>query len=110
EGVASRVYARQARFLVHAPASVVRGQVPPSAALVRPLGDDRCELVTGAADLDFLIMRVLLLGHPFEALDPPDLASHCHALAQRLLSVTVTTPPSGAAAQGPTAVRPDPEG
>ncbi|MEU4082538.1 transcriptional regulator [Streptomyces venezuelae] len=110
EGVASRVYARQARFLVHAPASVVRGQVPPSAALVRPLGDDRCELVTGAADLDFLIMRVLLLGHPFEALDPPDVASHCHALAQRLLSVAVTTPPSGAATQGPTAVRPDPEG
>jgi predicted DNA-binding transcriptional regulator YafY len=31
-------------------------------------------------------MYVLLLGHDFEVLDPPELATRCHALAERLLS------------------------
>ncbi|MFJ6854530.1 helix-turn-helix transcriptional regulator [Streptomyces sp. NPDC091271] len=86
EGVASRVYAHQARFLVHAPAGTVRAQIPASAAVVRPREKERCEVLCGADDLDFVLMRVLLLGHGFEVLDPPELAGRCHALAERLLS------------------------
>ncbi|TDC53560.1 YafY family transcriptional regulator [Jiangella ureilytica] len=86
ESVASRVYPRQARFLVHAPAATVRAQVSASAAVVRPRDDDRCEVLSGAADLDDVLMRVLLLGHEFEVLDPPELASRCRVLAQRLLA------------------------
>lgn len=84
EGVASRVYPRRARFLVHAPAHTVRAQIPAAAAVVRQRDDSHCEVLSGAADLDAVLMRVLLLGHDFEVLDPPELAARCHALAQRL--------------------------
>jgi predicted DNA-binding transcriptional regulator YafY len=86
EGVASRVYRHQARFLVHAPADTVRAQIPASAAVVRPLGSERCEVLSGADSLDFALMHMVLLGHDFEVLDPPELGERCRALAERLLS------------------------
>lgn len=86
ESVASRVYPHQARFLVHAPADTVRAQLPASAAVVRPRGDERCEILSGGGNLDFVLMHVVLLGHEFQVLDPPELAERCHALARRLLS------------------------
>jgi predicted DNA-binding transcriptional regulator YafY len=86
EGVASRVYPHRARFLVHAPAATVRGQLPASAAVVHQRGSDRCEVLSGAAGLDIVLMHVLLLGHAFEVLDPPELAERCRVLAARLRS------------------------
>uniref|UniRef100_UPI00035E4650 WYL domain-containing protein n=1 Tax=Nocardiopsis halotolerans TaxID=124252 RepID=UPI00035E4650 len=86
EGVASRVYPRRARFLVHASAETVRAQIPASAAVVRGRGGERCEVLSGAHDLDFVLMHVLLLGHDFEVLDPPGLGERCRVLARRLLS------------------------
>jgi predicted DNA-binding transcriptional regulator YafY len=93
EGVASRVYPHQARFLVHAPAETVRAQIPASAAVVRQRGSERCEVLSGAGSLDFVLMHVLLLGHDFEVLDPPELGTRCHTLAERLLSAGATTAP-----------------
>ncbi|TDC11405.1 WYL domain-containing protein [Nonomuraea longispora] len=86
ESVASRVYPRQARFLVHAPAGTVRAQVSASAAVVRPHGAERCEVLSGGANLDLVLVHVLLLGHDFEVLDPPELGVRCRELAGRLLA------------------------
>jgi predicted DNA-binding transcriptional regulator YafY len=86
EAVASRVYPHQARFLVKAPASTVRAQLPASAAVVRPVADDRCEAVSGAGSLDFVLMHMVLLGHDLQVLDPPSLKERCEVLARRLLS------------------------
>lgn len=86
EAVASRVYPHQARFLVHASADTVRAQLPASAAVVRRRGSDRCEVLSGAGSLDFVVMHVLLLGHDFEVLDPPELRDRCSALAAKLLA------------------------
>lgn len=86
EGVASRVYQHQARFLVHAPAETVRAQISASAAVVRPRDSERCEVRSGADNLDFVLMHMLLLGHDFEVLDPPELGDRCRTLAARLLS------------------------
>ncbi|GAA3654613.1 YafY family protein [Nonomuraea antimicrobica] len=94
ESVASRVYPHQARFLVHAPAGTVRAQIPASAAVVRERAGDRCEVLSGGGSLDFVLMHVLLLGHDFEVLDPPELTSRCRVLAEKLLSAG-----SGSAAQ-----------
>ncbi|MFI9047388.1 helix-turn-helix transcriptional regulator [Streptomyces sp. NPDC053427] len=94
EGVASRVYPHQARFLVHASADTVRAQLPASAAVVRQRGSERCEVLSGAERLDAVLMHVLLLGHDFEVLDPPELGTRCRALAQRLLSAGTTMPPA----------------
>lgn len=93
EAVASRVYEHQARFLVHAPADTVRAQIPPSAAVVRPRGNELCEVLSGAGNLDFVLMHVLLLGHNFEILNPPELRKRCHVLATRLLSAGATVSP-----------------
>lgn len=86
ESVSTRVYTHQARFLVHAPADTVRAQIPASAAVVRPRGDALSEVVSGAGSLDFVLMHVLLLGHDFEVVDPPELGSRCRVLAERLLA------------------------
>lgn len=93
EGVASRVYPHRASFLVHASADTVRAQIPASAAVVRGRGSELCEVLSGAADLDAVLMHVLLLGHDFEVLDPPELGTRCRALAQRLLSAGAAMPP-----------------
>ncbi|MEU1687003.1 YafY family protein [Micromonospora sp. NPDC005707] len=99
EGVASRAYRHRARFLVHAPADTVRAQVPASAAVVRPRDGERCEVVSGAGSLDFVLMHVVLLGHDFEVLDPPELQERCRVLAQRLLAAGGATSPAPGPAQ-----------
>ncbi|WFR70884.1 YafY family protein [Prescottella defluvii] len=87
EGVASRVYPHRACFLVHAPADTVRAQLPASSAVVRARGSEFCEVLSGAdSSLDAVLMHIVLLGHDFEILDPPELAQRSRALAQRLLS------------------------
>jgi predicted DNA-binding transcriptional regulator YafY len=86
EAVTSRVYPHQARFLVHASADTVRAQISPSAAVVRPRDGDQCEVLSGAGSLDFVLMHIVLLGHPFEPLDPPELMDRCRLLAHRLLA------------------------
>ncbi|MFB8032268.1 helix-turn-helix transcriptional regulator [Streptomyces sp. NPDC056004] len=93
EGVASRVYPQRARFLVHASADTVRAQIPASAAVVRQRGSERCEVLSGAERLDAVLMHVLLLGHDFEVLDPPELGARCRALAQRLLAAGAAISP-----------------
>jgi predicted DNA-binding transcriptional regulator YafY len=92
EGVASRVYPHQARFVVHAPAETVRAQLPAAAAVVRPRGREGCEVVAGAASLDAVLMHVLRLGHEFDAVEPPELARRCRELAERLLSAGAGAP------------------
>ncbi|RNL87042.1 helix-turn-helix transcriptional regulator [Halostreptopolyspora alba] len=93
EGVASRVYSHQARFLVRASADTVRAQVPASAALVRARGSGVCEVLSGTENLDLVLMHVLVLGHEFEVLDPPELGRRCRVLADRLLSAGAAVPP-----------------
>jgi predicted DNA-binding transcriptional regulator YafY len=98
EGVASRVYPHRARFLLHAPADTVRAQIPAAAAVVRPRGSERCEVLSGGGSLDFVLMHIVLLGHDFDVLDPPQLRERCRVLAQKLLSaggVERPAPPGG---------------
>ncbi|MFI6584553.1 helix-turn-helix transcriptional regulator [Embleya sp. NPDC050493] len=94
EGVANRVYPHRARLLVHASADTVRTRISASAAVVRPRGNERCEVLSGAGSLDAILLHVVMLGHDFEILDPPELATRARALAQKLLSVGTATPPA----------------
>ncbi|NLV79654.1 MAG: YafY family transcriptional regulator [Rhodococcus sp.] len=85
EGVAGRAYARQARFLVRAPAETVRRQIPAAGGVVRARDATSCEVLSGADDLDVVLMHMTLLGHDFTVLDPPDLADRCRRLGERLV-------------------------
>ncbi|MFE7799439.1 helix-turn-helix transcriptional regulator [Nocardia sp. NPDC057440] len=93
EGVASRVYPQRARFLVHASADTVRAQISASAAVVRRRGSEACEVLSGAGSLDVVLMHVLLLGHDFEVLEPPELGRRCRVLAERLLAAGAAISP-----------------
>ncbi|MFI9507389.1 helix-turn-helix transcriptional regulator [Nocardia sp. NPDC052566] len=95
ESVSSRVYQHRARFLIHASADVVRAQIPAGAAVVRARGTERCEILSGADNLDRIIAYVLLLGHDFEVLDPPELGILCRTMAQRLLAAGAATGQGG---------------
>ena len=94
EGVASRAYPHQARFLVHAAADTVRTQIPAAAAVVLPLEDNCCEIRSGATNLDVVLMYVALLGHEFEVLDPPELVVRAHEIAQRLMAAGASCVPT----------------
>lgn len=93
ESIASRAYPHQARFLVFASAETLRPLIPVAAAVVRPREDGHCEVLSGAADLDALLLHMLKLGRDFEVLDPPELATRCHELARRLLRAGGSTAP-----------------
>ncbi|WP_184956676.1 helix-turn-helix transcriptional regulator [Paractinoplanes abujensis] len=91
ESVSSRVYRYQGHFLVRAAAATIRALIPASAAVVRAKTATTCEVTSGAADLDFILMHMVLLGHDFEVLDPPELRDRCSVLAARLRAAGKTT-------------------
>ena len=49
-----------------------------------PLGEERCEYRTGDDNLDWLAVRIAMLGVEFEVHEPPELIEHLQALAARL--------------------------
>jgi predicted DNA-binding transcriptional regulator YafY len=77
-------YRHRARVLVHAPAEVIAGQIPPTTAVLEAAGPGRCLLTTGADRLDWLVMHLAVLGADFTVQDPPELAEQVRALADRL--------------------------
>ncbi|MGK5682869.1 helix-turn-helix transcriptional regulator [Actinoplanes sp. URMC 104] len=91
ESVASRVYRHQARFEVRAPAETVRAQIPASAAVVRATTPGACEVISGADNLDFILLHIVLLGHAFTVAEPPELRERCEVLARRLRDAGVTS-------------------
>lgn len=101
EGVASRVYPRRALFLVHAPHGHGPRTGPAVGGRRARAGEGHCEVLSGAADLDRVLLHVLLLGHDFEVLDPPDLGKRCRALAEKLLSAGTTSAGPTSAKEGP---------
>ena len=49
-----------------------------------PLGDDRSEYRTSDDSLDWLAMRVGMIGFDFEVHEPPELVDAMQALSERL--------------------------
>jgi len=71
-----------ARVVLHAPAAEVE-RLPYRWGTVTALDDLRCELRTSDDDLDWLAMRIGMLGMDFEVLEPDALAERLEALAGR---------------------------
>lgn len=84
ESVIRSPYRYVARLRLHAPLDEIAARVPQNAGTVTGLGDDTCELETGAETLDHLIGEALRLGVPFEVVDPPELRDRVRALAATL--------------------------
>lgn len=72
----------RARVTVHAPAAEILRRFPWTS--VTPLGADRCEYRTEDDDLDWIAMRIVMLGAEVEVHEPPELAATLRAMADRL--------------------------
>ena len=82
--VSSAPYRYQARIRLHLPAQAAAERLPPTVGHLQADGEHACILHTGAESPDVLAIYVAIIGAEFEVLDPPDLAEHILALADRL--------------------------
>ena len=83
-GIAEMPTRYEARVLLKAPAHEVRRKMAAGWGRIEPLGEKSCEYRTGDDDLDWLALRVAMLGVEFEVREPHELAEHLAALGQRL--------------------------
>ncbi len=82
--VSAAPYRYRAEIRLHAPASVIAEQVPPTVGVVVPLDDDTCLLTTGSDSLDALAVHLTVLDVDFEVLAPAALIDRVGVLADRL--------------------------
>lgn len=83
-GVSTRAYPARAVVRLHTSAERAAEFVGPSDGVLEPLDDGRCLLRTGAANLDVLVIHVVLMGVDFDVVEPPELAEHIRVLRDRL--------------------------
>jgi predicted DNA-binding transcriptional regulator YafY len=74
----------EARVTLHAPAEEIASRVPAHWGTIEPIDAHTCEYRTGDDDLAWLALRIAMLGVEFEVHEPPELAEHLRALAERL--------------------------
>jgi predicted DNA-binding transcriptional regulator YafY len=74
----------EARVTLHAPAETIRKRFPSHWGSVEAIDDDTCEYRTGDDDLEWLAVRIAMLGVDFDVHEPPELGEQLRALAQRL--------------------------
>jgi predicted DNA-binding transcriptional regulator YafY len=90
----------EARLTLHASADAVH--VPAGWGTVAPIDERTCEYRSGDDNLEWLAMRVAMLGVEFEVHEPPELAQELRALADRLSRGARRSPrssrPAGASA------------
>ncbi|MFJ3637486.1 helix-turn-helix transcriptional regulator [Streptomyces sp. NPDC090112] len=78
-GVSQRVYAAQAVVRLRMSAHEAAQVVGPSDGVLEPVDDRSCLLRTGAANLDVLVIHIMLLGCEFEVVEPPELTDRIRA-------------------------------
>jgi len=78
----------QARVVLHASAKAVVERHPWARDHVTAAGDDRCEYRSGDQALDWLAVRIGMLGYDFDVLEPPELIERFGALARRFDAAT----------------------
>ena len=74
----------EARVTLHAAADEIAGRVPAYWGTIEEKDARSCEFRTGDDDLGWLALRIAMLGVDFEVHEPPELAEHLQALADRL--------------------------
>jgi predicted DNA-binding transcriptional regulator YafY len=78
----------EARVTLQAPADQIAGRVSAYWGTIEEKDARSCEYRTGDDDLGWLALRIAMLGVDFEVREPPELAEHLRALADRLRRAT----------------------
>ena len=79
----------EARVTLHAPAAQVRARRWVGGT-VEPIDDERCSYRTSDDNLDWLAMRIAMLGYEFEVHEPPELVERLRAVSDRIDRATRT--------------------
>jgi predicted DNA-binding transcriptional regulator YafY len=87
-GIAGAFSRLEARVTVHAPADEIAARHPYLADSLTALDDDRCEYRPSDIDVEWLAMRIVMLGVDVEVHEPPELVEHVRVLARRLRRAT----------------------
>jgi predicted DNA-binding transcriptional regulator YafY len=77
-------YRYQAVLTMHASATEVADEVPPTIGVVEPIDERTCTLRTGSDSLDQLAVWVAAFGFEFDVREPPELVEHLRTLTARL--------------------------
>jgi predicted DNA-binding transcriptional regulator YafY len=73
-----------ARVTVHAPADEIAARLPFVAGALEPIDPHRCEYRTSDDDLEWLAIRIAMLGADVDVHEPPELVAQLNELARRL--------------------------
>ena len=74
----------EARVTVHAPADQIARRLPWVAGSLEPIDERRCEYRTADENLEWLALRIAMLGADVEVHEPPELIAQLGVLADRL--------------------------
>jgi predicted DNA-binding transcriptional regulator YafY len=88
QSLSAAPYRYDARVTLHASAEAIRERVPSHWGTIEPIDDRTCEYRTGDNDLEWLALRVAMLGVDFDVHEPPELVEHVAVLARRLQAST----------------------
>jgi len=78
----------EAHVVVHAPADELALRHPYIAGALEPIDEHRCEYRTSDDDLEWLALRIAMLGVDVQVHEPPELVAQLDALAGRLRRAT----------------------
>jgi predicted DNA-binding transcriptional regulator YafY len=74
----------QARVMLHQPREVMLQRIPPSAAVLEAVDEQRCLMVCGANQLDSLVYWLMALDVDFDVIEPPLLKERLRLASERL--------------------------
>ena len=78
----------EARVIVHAAAEEVAARIPYVAGGLTPIDAQHCEYRTSDDDLEWLALRIAMLGVDVDVHEPPELVAQLRVLARRLRRAT----------------------
>jgi predicted DNA-binding transcriptional regulator YafY len=84
QSLSTAPYRYEARLTLHASAAAVRERIGPGWGTVEPIDERTCEYRTGDDDLDWLALRVVMIGVDFDVHGPPELVERLRRMARRL--------------------------
>jgi predicted DNA-binding transcriptional regulator YafY len=80
----------EARVIVHCAAEDLAARIPHIAEALTPIDEQRCEYRTSDHDVEWMALRIAMLGVEVDVTEPPELVAQLKLLAQRLRRATAS--------------------
>jgi predicted DNA-binding transcriptional regulator YafY len=92
QGLAEAFSRHEARVTVHAPADEIRRRLRWVGGTLEPIDEHSCEYRTSDDNLEWLALRIAMIGVEAEVHEPPELIAELKAMADRLRRATKEGP------------------